>query len=280
LNAAEGWRLSVEHTTTFTYRAPVRASYNEVRMTPLTTTRQTALESRVRTTPNAAQFSYGDYWGTQVVAFNIDQAHEQLVVRGSSLVDTRSPTPPLRGAWGEVRAAADRMAEYLAPSAFTEADDELGAIAETLRRPTPLETVERAIDWVHGALEYVFGVTNVETRATEAYAAGRGVCQDFAHLALAVLRAAGVPARYVSGYLHPERDAELGATAVGESHAWIEAWAGGWWGLDPTNRATIGSRHVIVARGRDYADVAPLKGVYAGSAPHSTAVDVHITRVL
>jgi transglutaminase-like putative cysteine protease len=276
---SDGWRLQVDHTTIFKYAAPVRASYNEVRMTPLTTQRQTALESRVRTTPSAPQYSYADYWGSQVVAFNVGRAHEELVVQGTSLIDTQPPLRALRGTWREVEGATDRMAEYLVPSRYTAPDNRLDAVAKELVRPTPLETVESVVEWVHEALEYVFGFTSVRTSALEAWDAGRGVCQDFAHLALTVLRGAGVPARYVSGYLHPEMDAQIGEVAIGESHAWIEAWAGGWWGLDPTNGGTIGTRHVVVARGRDYADVTPLKGVYAGNAPHDTTVKVHITRV-
>jgi transglutaminase-like putative cysteine protease len=277
--STDGWRLQIEHTTTFTYAAPVRASYNEVRMSPLTTTRQTALECRVRTTPVSPQYSYRDYWGTQVVAFNVGRAHPELMVQGASLVDTQPPARAMRGTWREVEGGLDRMAEYLVASPYTQSDDRLEAIAKDLARATPLETVEAVVEWVHNALVYVPGFTSVRTSALEAWEAGRGVCQDFAHLALTVLRGAGVPARYVSGYLHPEVDAAIGEVGVGESHAWIEAWAGGWWGLDPTNGGTIGPRHVLVARGRDYADVTPFKGVYAGNAPHETSVRVHIVRV-
>ena len=90
----------------------------------------------------------------------------------------------------------------------------------------------------------------------------------------------GIPARYVSGYLHPKPDADVGHQTVGESHAWVEAWAGDWWGFDPSNDTDIGPRHVVVAHGRDYADVSPVRGVYAGDATHSTSVSVTVTRVL
>ena len=110
-------------------------------------------------------------------------------------------------------------------------------------------------------MEYETGTTSVSTTAVEVLRAGRGVCQDFAHLGIAVLRAAGIPARYASGYLYPdELGGEVGETHRGESHAWLEAWLGDWHPLDPTSGSAVAERHVLVARGRDYADVAPLEG--------------------
>jgi transglutaminase-like putative cysteine protease len=273
-----GWRLRIEHSTTFRYPSAARASYNEVRQIPLTTAHQTTLEARIQTSPHASQYSYCDYWGTQVVAFNIDGPHHELDVLGQSLVETQPAVSPPEATWGEVDAASGRYAELLSPSRYTRPDGGLGTVAGALRATTPGATVEAVVAWVHDSLEYVRGVTHVHTSAVESYEAGSGVCQDFAHLALAVLRAAGIPARYVSGYLHPDEEAELGAETAAESHAWVEAWAGDWWGLDPTNGTDIGRRHVVVARGRDYADVAPVRGVYAGGAEHDTEVAVRITR--
>jgi len=105
------------------------------------------------------------------------------------------------------------------------------------------------------------------------------VCQDFTHLTLAVLRGMGIPARYVSGYLHPSKAAEVGTVSTGESHAWVEAWTGDWWGFDPTHLGPVGERHVVVGRGRDYADVSPLKGVYHGAPAEALTVSVEITRL-
>lgn len=273
-----GWRLRVEHVTTYEYTTPVRASYNELRLVPQTTARQTVLEARVHTTPNAPQFVYHDYWGTQVVAFNVDGAHDRLTVQGLALVETSPPPAPPDGEWEDVVAARPRFAEYLTASRFTEADEQLFEAAESLRRHSPRRTLAAVIDWVHDSLDYVAGVTSVNTTAVEAFAAGRGVCQDFAHLALAALRAVGIPARYVSGYLHPDADAALGVEGHGESHAWIEAWVGDWLGFDPTNDTPVGLRHVLVARARDYSDVPPIKGVFAGTADHDTTVSVTVTR--
>ena len=122
------------------------------------------------------------------------------------------------------------------------------------------------------------GVTGVHSTAAEAWAVRKGVCQDITHIALGALRAVGIPARYVSGYLHPKPDAEIGETVAGESHAWVEWFCGEWRGFDPTNLIDIGDRHVIVGRGRDYNDVAPLRGVYAGPYGSKLFVTVEITR--
>jgi transglutaminase-like putative cysteine protease len=244
----------------------------------VTISSQTRLEARVHTLPVAPLYSYRDYFGTHVAAFNVDAPHEQLVVTGSSLVATHPPAERPEASWSEIESASGRLAEFCAPSRFTQPSAQLLDKSRELRRRSPIETIEGIVAYVHGSLEYMKGVTGVQTSARQAFEEGRGVCQDFAHLALLVLRAAGVPARYVSGYLHPEREPAVGVSAKGESHAWIEAWAGDWWGLDPTHEVEIGPRHVVVARARDYADVSPLTGVYAGTAEHETSVVVTITR--
>ena len=123
------------------------------------------------------------------------------------------------------------------------------------------------------------GTTGVRTDAQEAWDQGQGVCQDIAHVTVALLRAAGLPARYVSGYLHADPSAEPGQTAIGESHAWVEYWAGSWRPLDPTSGAPVRERHVVVARGRDYADVPPLKGIYHGAPSVAMDVTVEVTRL-
>ena len=129
------------------------------------------------------------------------------------------------------------------------------------------------------AVQYMQGVTGVHSTAAEAWAVRKGVCQDIAHLALGALRSVGIPARYVSGYLHPKPSAGIGETVAGESHAWVEWFCGGEWrGFDPTNLIDIGDRHVLVGRGRDYNDVPPLRGVYAGPFGSTLFVTVEITR--
>jgi transglutaminase-like putative cysteine protease len=144
---------------------------------------------------------------------------------------------------------------------------------------SPDEAAEAISARVRGRVAYMPGATGVRTDAQEAWDKGQGVCQDMAHVTVALLRAAGLPARYVSGYLHPNADADPGTTAVGQSHAWVEYWAGDWRPLDPTSGVAVGERHVVVARGRDYNDVPPLKGVYRGAPEAATNVTVEVTRL-
>jgi transglutaminase-like putative cysteine protease len=277
------WRIRVEHRSHFRYHGEVSSSYNEARITPLTTDTQLVLDAAVTVDPLARPYRYLDYWGSVVHAFDVHLPHDQLTVVGHSVVETTIPPNPSAGVtWGELAdpPLSDRFAELLAPTRSVPADPRLNVVAGELRAGRNInEAVDAAVSWVHDALAYVPGTTEVHTSAVEAWEGGRGVCQDFAHLTLAVVRAMGIPARYCSGYLHPNADAGVGATLSGQSHAWLEVWTGDWRGFDPTIGWPIGERHVLVARGRDYDDVAPLKGIYRGETGSTLDVDVSVTRL-
>lgn len=280
------WRLKIRHVSGYTYAGQVSSSYNEARVTPLTTDRQIAVETSVHVTPSVPTFRYWDYWGTLVDAFDVHSPHQELLVVGESLVDTSAPDSEIPSvSWGELAEPAreDEFAEFLAPTnhvpslaQLADIDDVLPMLADV---GEPTLAVEAAVDWVRSRLVYTKGTTDVTTTAVDVLRGGTGVCQDFAHLTLAVLRGLRIPARYVSGYLYPASDAGVGNTATGESHAWVEAWTGDWWGLDPTHGRQVGERHVIVGRGRDYADVAPLKGIYHGAPATAMTVSVELRRV-
>jgi transglutaminase-like putative cysteine protease len=279
------WRLKVRHSTTFGYVSDVLSSYNEARISPLDTAHQFTIEHRVDVSPAANLYRYRDYWGSRVHAFDLHHPHRELTVVGSSLVETGQRTPNLDEsvAWDEIDAPGltDRLFEFLAPTSMTASDDAIAGLAADLRAaPTPAAAVGMLGQCIRDQIEYEPGATSVSTTAPEVLAAGRGVCQDFVHLGLAIMRAAGIPARYSSGYLYPtsEEDGVIGVTHAGQSHAWLEAWAGDWYPIDPTSGSPVAERHVLVARGRDYADVAPLKGVYQGGPSHTLDVVVEITR--
>jgi transglutaminase-like putative cysteine protease len=286
--AGGGWRLGIRHSSAYTYERDVAASYNEVRVTPLTTGGQVTIDSRIEVSPAARPLAYRDYWGTLVHAFDIHVPHRELVVVGSSLVETPATHGPPAGAsadaltWPEIDdpAVVDAWFEYLAPTAVTSADDDLVEAGATIRKEasTPFDAIEAVGDRVRAVLVYEKGSTSVKTTATDAWTAGRGVCQDFVHLAIALLRTMGIPARYASGYLYPRSDAAVGETVRGESHAWCEAWVGGWRPFDPTNGIAVSERHVLVARGRDYRDVTPLKGIITGAPSTQPVVSVELTR--
>jgi transglutaminase-like putative cysteine protease len=262
----------------------VHASYNEARISPLDTANQFTLEHRVEVHPAANLFRYRDYWGSRVHAFDLHHSHTELTVVGKSLVETAERTPSLDDtvAWDAIDAPGlnDRFYEYLTHTPMTQPDGPIQAAAQEMRRgPSPAIALADLSAWLREHVEYQPGFTSVSTTAVEVLRAGRGVCQDYVHLGLAVLRAAGIPARYASGYLYPEVGGEVGDTRRGDSHAWLEAWVGDWHPLDPTSGAPVAERHVLVARGRDYSDVAPLKGVYHGGPSRSLEVEVDLTRV-
>jgi transglutaminase-like putative cysteine protease len=278
------WRLEVVHRTTYVYTTAVLSSYNEARMTPSTDLHQSTVNVRFATLPSTPIRRYWDYWGTQVTAFDIGDPHERLVLTSGAVVETEAARPPVRATtWAKLATPEiqDVHAELLAATPYTAQDDELAETAKTIAaaHADPVDAVLAALRWVHESLTYQPGVTGVHTSAAQAWQARLGVCQDFAHVALVVVRAMGVPARYVSGYLHPQKDAAIGERVEGESHAWIEAWTGEWWGFDPTNNQEIGHRHVGVGRGRDYADVAPLRGVHSGGGKAALEVEVNLTRL-
>lgn len=277
------WRIAIRHRTGYRYAGSVRASYNEARLTPPSVDGQRTLQSALNITPAARPLRYVDYWGTTVDAFDIHTPHTELVVLATSTVETARPRPAPGGTgWTDLadRAVRERFAELLAPSRYVPAEPELAELGQSLRAgSTPLEAGLGAAAWTHETLRYEQGATHVHTSSAEARAAGKGVCQDFAHVTLALLRAIGLPARYVSGYLHPATEADIGQVTAGESHAWVEFWAGGWVPVDPTSLAEVASRHVLLARGRDYADVRPLSGVYSGQKTELFGVTVEITRL-
>jgi transglutaminase-like putative cysteine protease len=281
-----GWRLKIVHRTQVRYQGPVRASYNEARMTPQALPRQSVLNADVRADIPVPIWRYSDYWGTEVSSFDIQAPHEELEIVAQSTVETKPAPEPARPlSWAALRErVADRvdraLLEFLTPTTRTAVTAEL---AETARRRTadadPLEAAGEIVSWVNQRVAYVPGATKVQTGAQEAWDMGQGVCQDMAHLTVALLREVGLPARYVSGYLHPMAAAEPGDEMEGESHAWVEYWDGEWIARDPTNLAQVGERHVVVATGRDYGDVPPLKGIYRGAPNSSMQVAVTVTRL-
>jgi transglutaminase-like putative cysteine protease len=275
-------RLHVVHTSTFRYTTPVQASYNEARMTPVSQAGQTVVSTRVTVSPQTWSYDYRDHWGTAVTAFEVLVPHESMVITAEHVVEVGDATVPRAVlGWDALRApdVRDRMAEFLADTTTTQAPDEVVAIARAAASGLPPDEAAVAVcAALRDRVEYIPGVTTVHTPAAEAWESGAGVCQDIAHLALGALRALGIPARYVSGYLHPTRGGEIGETVTGESHAWVEWWGGDWVAYDPTNRVPAGAQPVVLARGRSYDDVAPLRGIYAGTGTQELHVEVRITR--
>jgi transglutaminase-like putative cysteine protease len=277
------WRQRVLHATGYAYPSPATASYNEARLTPRSDSRQNVVLNRVETVPATRSYRYVDYWGTAVTAFDLHAPHTELTVTSASVVETDRPDPVTEElSWSDLQheAVIDRYDELLRPTDYTPASKRIAAVGKRIAKEhEPGDAVIAAAAWVRSELDYVKGSTGVHTSGSDALREGKGVCQDFVHLSLMVLRGMGIPARYVSGYHHPDADAVIGETVDGQSHAWIQAWTGSWWDHDPTTDSEINEQYVTVGVGRDYADVSPLKGIYHGQGATDLDVVVEITRL-
>ena len=268
-------RMSIRYLTTFTYDAEVSESQNALRARPASNERQRLIEYGVRIDPPVRVLSHTDYWGTNVDCFGVVGQHTRLTVVADSTVETSQAVAPIgAGAWPPLVVIDSLEAEFLAASPHVAWSEEVADFGrEVVRTSTSLMdavgSIHRA---VHQVLKYEPGTTEIGVSVDQIFRQRSGVCQDYAHLALALYRSLDIPARYVSGYLY-SADASTG-DRPGEdevevsTHAWVEVFIPGfgWWGLDPTNQLEVGEQHVKIGHGRDYEDVMPLKGVYHGAA--------------
>lgn len=291
-------KLCITHITQYTYQSPVADSVNEVRLTPFTNERQSCFQHAVHVEPNASLFSYNDYFGNQVHAFAVNEAHGRMTIRTQMTVLTQEAaepeiseagmSPEEAWAWLASNEAADEFAEYLLPTGYTGITAEVSAYADSVAGGVSSASAVSVYDWVANLserirAEFVYDplATDVTTVAGDMFVRRRGVCQDFAHLMIAACRARGVPARYVSGY-HFVGDLQGGSADFEQAtHAWVEAYAPGfgWCGFDPTNDGPVGERYVKLCHGRDYKDIVPVKGVYRGTGEATLDVIVDVKRV-
>jgi transglutaminase-like putative cysteine protease len=276
--------IEVVHTTRYEYPSAVRLSINEARLHPITDQWQTCLDAELVIDP-AARFHapYRDYFGTLAEPFDVETPHTEIEITGRSTVSciARPTAEEVVDAPRHARMDPyDPLIEYTLASPMVHWDDEIEALAKSLQQHTVVATALAVNDWLTANLTYSTGSTEVGTSVSDVLAQGRGVCQDFAHIACALLRCAAVPARYVSGYFSSV-DLQPGSSFSGEGHAWVEVLVrdGEWWAFDPTNDQPAGDRHVKVGHGRDYSDVVPLRGVYQGGAFGSLRVDVTMRRL-
>lgn len=273
--------MSIRHHTGFNYDGLAKASYNEARMTPRSLSTQQVVASKIAVRPVVPVSTHVDYFGTVVTAFDIQETHPRLEVEAVSQVESWAATLESPLAWSDLRSErlTDRFSEFLLPTHRTAL---IGAVKDEIVAWQKLadvhECAEAASEYVRREVSYVPGATTVSATAQEAWDRRKGVCQDITHVTIGLLRAMGVPARYVSGYLFPAQESEIGDVVEGESHAWVEYFSGTWTGIDPTNGVRETERHIIVGHGRDYDDVAPLKGIYQGAESTQLGVVVEIRR--
>jgi transglutaminase-like putative cysteine protease len=279
---------SVRHTTSFQYEPAVRESVMEVRMQPRTDFRQRCLSFSLNIDPRANMMMYRDFYGNAVHNFDIPERHRRIDVMAQAIVDVL-PARILEAAaaddWEELdrRVAHTDYWEMLLPSHFAVPTDLLEKLAMELdlrRRGNPLELLQELNSRLYELFDYAPNTTEVDSPIDDALKARRGVCQDFAHIMITLVRQLKIPCRYVSGYLYHE-DKSRDRSPAGATHAWVEAYLGelGWVAFDPTNNLEGCDRHVRVAVGRDYSDVPPTRGVYKGEAESELSVLVTVLPV-
>jgi transglutaminase-like putative cysteine protease len=279
---------SVRHITKFCYEPGVRESMMEVRMQPRTDFRQRCLSFSLNVDPRANVMIYRDFYGNTVHNFDIPERHEAIEVAAQAIVDvlpTREPASTDVGDWDELdrRVAETDYWEMMVPSHFTTPTPLLEDLAQELdlrRRGSPLELLRELNARLYEKFDYAPNTTEVDSPIDDALQTRRGVCQDFAHIMITLVRQLRIPCRYVSGYLYHE-DKSMDRSPAGATHAWVEAYLGelGWVAFDPTNNLEGCDRHVRVALGRDYADVPPTRGVYKGEAESELSVLVTVAPV-
>jgi len=289
-------RYHLLHATEFRYDGPVSESYNEVRLRPMHDEAQSCLSFRLITKPASRGTSYRDAFGNWVHQFNILPEHQSLKIEAESVVLAHDAAAPpadsmrLSDLDSHREELEEEYLDFIVQSGYVPHVaklDELIATASQSCEGSVSGFVQAASDLIHARFEYVKGATHVNSSIEDSLSVGAGVCQDFAHLLLGVVRKRGLPARYVSGYLAPESaaspDSKLQEVIGGyASHAWAEVYlpGSGWIGLDPTLGKPLGLQHVRVAYGRDYGDVAPVRGVYKGHAGQRLSVDVRVLPAL
>ena len=278
---------SIRHLTKFRYETPVSESVMETRMHPRNEANQRCLTFHLAVSPRCRAFSYRDYLGNHVHHFDIPGQHTQLVIIAESLVDLQTP-PPLPasldpGAWDEIDALVHEgdYWEMVLPSEFAKPTHSLLKLAAQLnvqRRDDPLTVLRELNSSLYSSFEYALKSTRVDSPIDDAIRTRQGVCQDFAHIMIALVRTLNIPCRYVSGYLH-RRVEDHDRSAEDATHAWVEALLPhlGWVGFDPTNHLIATDRHVRTAIGRDYADVPPTKGIFRGKTASELSVAVRVT---
>jgi transglutaminase-like putative cysteine protease len=278
---------SIKHQTRFRYDSPVSESLMELRMQPRSEWRQRCASFFVKVLPRARVLNYRDHLGNQVHQFNVAAKHTELLITAEAMVETFEPEfipdslPDQAWAQLDDLLAKQDYWEFLLPSEFAEPTPlllELAASLRVERRADPLSLVRQVNEGVYRHFEYVPKHTDVNSPIDHALRDRKGVCQDFAHVAIALLRLVKIPCRYVSGYVF-HSPSEKDRSRDGATHAWIEAFLPtlGWVGFDPTNNLLAGERHIRTSIGRDYGDVPPTRGIFRGNAQSELAVIVRVS---
>ncbi len=276
-------KFKIRHITKYMYEVPVRDSANQIILYPIKDVYQEVLQHSIQISGNPEVEIHQDYYGNEVGTFTHSKPHSELVIDSRLLVVTKpQPLPveklPKEDQWGLYMQIANQVPyiDFLKTSkSETLAEvEELISSAEFLNH-SPLELAKLFSSYVYTNFTYRKGITTVETTIDEIWKLKSGVCQDFAHMLLILLRLVKIPARYVSGYICPHKN---GMRGEGATHAWVEAYIPeyGWIGIDPTNNCIVNEAHVRLAVGKNFTDCSPVKGTYRGTSNHTLEVAVSV----
>ncbi len=281
--------FAIRYLTEYDYDTDVVDNLNALRVKPHGNGRQRCDEFSVRLTPEVRLHRHTDYFGTEVVEFEVSRPHRHLTIDVRARVSTKQSAEPPQATWEALLEPGYREAggEFLLQTDDAPGHPALDELLATTRAASnPLATVMLASELIPDRFEYRRGATYVDSTIADLLEAGAGVCQDFVHVGLCMLRHHGIAARYVSGYLFAAGSQQGRESVEVDTHAWLEALLpvpdGSepvWVGADPTNRVLAGETHVKIGHGRHYADVPPIKGVYRGAATAKLDARVTMTRL-
>ena len=289
-------KYTIQHKTSYTYLEPVSLCHNIARLVPRNTSEQICKNTHIQIEPKPDRINeYEDFFGNRVIYFSIEKEHWELAVsvtseverhntgqikmqvyRNASLEEVKTEIQNLKGDSMDIR-------QYMFETPMTAPNEEILQFAMQSFQPgkSVFEATEDLTKRIYKEFEYKPGHTTVSTPLGQVMTERKGVCQDFAHLAISCLRSVGLPARYVSGYIEtisPEGTEKLIGTDA--SHAWFSIYIPdmGWTDFDPTNNCIVSDQHITIGWGRDYADIAPLDGIILSSGSHELTVSVDVTR--
>ena len=275
--------FEIQHITRYIYEGLARDSANQIILYPIKDLYQDVLKQEITITGNPSVDTYIDYYGNEVGSFTYSEPHNVLTINSKVWVTTKHRQLPVSDIFPAHQWEDLKRLQLIVPyidflkQEYFDGLDELKAIVEEerLKDDTPYQVALRFSRYVYENFSYIKGVTTVETKLEEIWAIKAGVCQDFAHLLMEMLRMVKIPARYVSGYICTRSSDMRGE---GATHAWAEAYIPdyGWLGIDPTNNCIANESHVRLAVGRNFSDCSPVKGVYKGSSRHKLEVAVSV----
>jgi len=262
--------FKIHHITKYSYEKPVAESVNEIRIFPFQCPEQEVLQHDLQITSQPELQTYTDYWGNKAGLFSLIEPHQELVVESKLIVRTMLASQlevNFNSSFSELEqetASQLHLMELCRPESI-EQQSIIEAICKQVYLPGThvAQVVMQSSEYIFNNFTYTKGITTIETTVDEILQHQGGVCQDFAHVLLQILRTLNIPCRYVSGYICPNKN---GMRGEGATHAWVDAWIPqfGWAGIDPTNNVWITNNHVKLAVGRNFSDCTPVKGTFKG----------------